>query len=130
MEWKFTEDTPIYLQIMEQVKMQIANGNLKPGDKMLPVRELAFEAEVNPNTMQKALSELERDGFLYSQRTTGRFVSDNVQKMESLQGELVQKQIEYFLENMRSLGHEPKESCSLLERYCKKDNRAEIEAQK
>ena len=61
MSWNFSNDVPIYLQIMEHFKVQIASGKLEVGDKIPPVRELALEAGVNPNTMQKALSELERD---------------------------------------------------------------------
>ena len=70
MKWKFDENTPIYLQIVEQIKAQIATGQLKAGDKLPAVRELAVEAGVNPNTMQKALSQLEREGLLYSVRTS------------------------------------------------------------
>ena len=72
MAWKFNNESPIYLQIVDAIKMQIAQGILKPGDQVPAVRELAVTAGVNPNTMQKALSELEREGVLYSQRTAGR----------------------------------------------------------
>ena len=64
--------------------LSVAVGEYKAGDKLLPVRELAAEAEVNPNTMQKALSELERDGLLYSQRTSGRFVTNDTEKIAAL----------------------------------------------
>ena len=85
MKWKFTGDIPIYLQIMEQMKEQIATGTWKPGEKLPSVRELAVQAGVNPNTMQKALAELEREGMLYSQRTAGRFVSENEEEMNRMQ---------------------------------------------
>ena len=75
MEWKFTDDAPIYQQIMNIMKQQIASGELTPGQKLSSVREMALEAGVNPNTMQKAMAELEREGLLYSQRTAGRFVA-------------------------------------------------------
>lgn len=75
MAWKFNSEAPIFLQIMYNIKLRIARGELKPGDKVPPVRELAVEAGVNPNTMQKALSELEREGILQSERTIGRFVT-------------------------------------------------------
>ena len=78
MAWKFNNESPIYLQIVEIIKTQIAQGVLKPGDQVPAVRELAVTAGVNPNTMQKALAELEREGVLYSQRTAGRFVADRV----------------------------------------------------
>ena len=68
--------------------LSIAVGEYKAGDKLLPVRELAAEAEVNPNTMQKALSELERDGLLYSQRTSGRYITDDAEKITALRKNL------------------------------------------
>ena len=89
MAWKFNNESPIYLQIVEIIKTQIAQGVLKPGDQVPAVRELAVTAGVNPNTMQKALAELEREGVLYSQRTAGRFVADRVAGGGSLREELV-----------------------------------------
>ena len=70
MPWNFNDSTPIYQQIMEHIKLSIAVGEYNAGEKLMAVRELAALAEVNPNTMQKALSELEREGLLYSQRTS------------------------------------------------------------
>lgn len=119
MEWIFDGDSPIYLQIMEQLKTQIASGTLSPGDKILPVRELALEAGVNPNTMQKALSELEREGILYSKRTSGRFVADNPGKMTSLQQEMVQIQLDSFVGSMNRLGYNLAQTRELFEAYCK-----------
>lgn len=110
MEWTFNEEAPIYLQIKEQLKTRIATGDLKAGDKMPPVRELAVEAGVNPNTMQKALSELEREGLLYSNRTAGRFVSDNSEQTKGLQAELTEQYMRSFTENMAKVGCTPKEA--------------------
>ena len=75
MPWNLDSSRPIYLQIIERVQMDIITGRYQPGDKLPSVRDLAQEAAVNPNTMQKALSELERSGLIYSQRTSGRFVA-------------------------------------------------------
>ncbi len=120
MNWEFNNDTPIYLQIMEQIKAQIAIGNIKAGDKLPPVREMAVEAEVNPNTMQKALSELEREGLVYSQRTSGRFVSDNSEKVKSIQEELLIEYMSSFTENMSKLGYTREEAANLYMEYSKK----------
>ena len=79
MAWKFENETPIYLQIIDKIKKDIVSGVLSPGSKIPPVRELAIEAGVNPNTMQKALQTLESEGILYSQRTSGRFVAETVE---------------------------------------------------
>ena len=72
MNWKFSGDRPVYQQIMENIRGAVLRGELPPGGKIPSVRDLAAEAQVNPNTMQRALAELERDGLVYSQRTTGR----------------------------------------------------------
>ena len=67
MPWELDNDRPIYLQLMERIQQDIVSGIYKPGDRLPSVRDLAVEAAVNPNTMQKALSELERSGLVYSQ---------------------------------------------------------------
>lgn len=117
MEWKFTDDTPIYQQIMDIIKQQIASGELAAGEKMPSVRELALEAGVNPNTMQKALAELEREGLLYSQRTAGRFVAKQQEIRDGLQEELMMEYVEGFLEKMKKLGYSVEEIIALLQKY-------------
>ena len=118
MAWKFNNESPIYLQIVEIIKTQIAQGVLKPGDQVPAVRELAVTAGVNPNTMQKALAELEREGVLYSQRTAGRFVADRVAG-GGLREELSKKHIQTYVDNMRSLGYADSEICAALETFLK-----------
>ena len=115
MAWKFNNESPIYLQIVEIIKTQIAQGVLKPGDQVPAVRELAVTAGVNPNTMQKALTE----GVLYSQRTAGRFVADRVAGGGSLREELSKKHIQTYVDNMRSLGYADSEICAALETFLK-----------
>ena len=122
MEWKFNTETPIYLQIMEQIKTQIAAGELKAGQKIPPVRELAIEAGVNPNTMQKALSELEREGLLYSERTSGRFVSDIKERTKNMQQELAKQYMDSFTESMSKLGYEPKDAAKVYAEYVEKNS--------
>lgn len=84
MNIKLDDNTPIYLQIMNIFRQMMASGKLKPGDKVAPVRELAGDYGVNPNTMQKALSELEKEGLLYSDRTRGRFVTRDNKLLNNL----------------------------------------------
>ena len=81
MTWSFDDNLPIYLQIIRILKYELARGKYQPGEKLPAVRELAMTAGVNPNTMQKALAELERDGLVKSQRTAGRFVTDDKEKI-------------------------------------------------
>ena len=121
MEWKFNDELPIYQQIMSQIKYVIASGEWKAGDKLSSVRELAVEAGVNPNTMQKALSELEREGLLYSKRTAGRFVSDKGKSSEYLQEEIIMECVKVFIEKMNKLGFSPEESVELLRKYVEKN---------
>lgn len=117
MAWKFNNESPIYLQIVDAIKMQIAQGTLKPSDQVPAVRELAVTAGVNPNTMQKALSELEREGVLYSQRTAGRFVAEPKAGGTSMREELSQKHLQAFVDSMRTLGYADGEIVTVLKGY-------------
>ena len=126
MEWIFNNETPIYLQIIDRFKMDIANGSLKPGNKVPSVRELALSAGVNPNTMQKALSELERDGYLESRRTSGRFVADMGNQADSLKNDLAHKLCSEFCEGMSKVGFTPEQSLTVYENYLKISKKEEL----
>lgn len=115
MTWQFTDDRPIYLQLMEQIQLKIICGQYKVGEKLPSVRDLASEAAVNPNTMQKALSELERIGLVFSQRTSGRFITEDSNMVENMRKDLAREQIEKFLSNMEKIGFNKKEAIDLIE---------------
>ena len=117
MEWKFTDDIPIYQQIMDIIKQQIASGELAAGEKLSSVREMAVVAGVNPNTMQKALAELEREGLLYSKRTAGRFVAEQKEIKKGLQEELMMGYVETFINNMKKLGYTVDEVVEIIRKY-------------
>ena len=117
MTWEFKDDRPIYTQILEQIKKMIISGKFKSGDKLPSVRDLAADAAVNPNTMQRALAELERLGLVYSQRTTGRMITDDVEKIAQVKEELAENLINEFLINMKELGYSNEEIIHLLEKY-------------
>ena len=104
MPWNLDSSRPIYLQIIERVQMDIITGRYQPGDKLPSVRDLAQEAAVNPNTMQKALSELERSGLIYSQRTSGH----------QMKKELAAAEVSAFVAHMKQLGITPEEIRQLL----------------
>ena len=114
MEWKFRSDLPIYSQLVEQIKLGIVSGSLLPGERLMSVRDMATEAGVNPNTMQRALQELERDGMVYSPRTSGRFVTENLQVIERAKKKLAEEQIRGFQEAMKKLGYRREEILTLL----------------
>lgn len=104
MAWELKNDRPIYLQLMEQIKFKIISGVYPPGSKVPTVRELAAEASVNPNTMQKALSELEREGLLYTNRTSGRFITEDIAMIKEMKLELAKEHLTSFLAQMKKLG--------------------------
>lgn len=114
MPWNLTSDRPIFMQIIEIIQLEIISGKYHPGDKLPSVRDLASEAAVNPNTMQKALSELERSGLVYSQRTSGRFITEDVKMIEELKSSLAKEKIHEFLENMQKLGFQKEETIRLM----------------
>lgn len=115
MPWILESDRPIFIQIIEKIQTDIISGYYKPGDKLPSVRELAQEASVNPNTMQKALSELERTGLVYSQRTSGRFITEDITMINNLKSELAKEIVAQFLNNMQKLGFQKEEVITLLE---------------
>ena len=104
MEWQFSADRPIYVQLVEQIERAVVTGVFAPGQKLPGVRELAGQAGVNPNTMQRALAELEGKGLLYAQRTSGRFVTDDGEKIAGLRGELATKLSVDYIVAMGGLG--------------------------
>jgi DNA-binding transcriptional regulator YhcF (GntR family) len=104
MQWELNTDKPVYLQLMEYIKADIITGVYKPSDKLPSVRELAAQATVNPNTMQRAFAELEREGLVYSNRTTGRFITSDEELINQLKKQYITGIIEDFLEKMEQLG--------------------------
>lgn len=119
MSWTFKEGVPIYTQLIEQIKMHIARGEFSPGDQIPPVRELAMDAGVNPNTMQRALAELEREGLLYSVRTSGRFVTKDKTKLDELQELLAEKYIEDMFISLRKIGMNKEDIVAAVEQHAK-----------
>lgn len=123
MPWELSNDRPIYLQLMERIQMDIVSGKYHAGDKLPSVRDLAIEAAVNPNTMQKALSELERVGLVYSQRTSGRFITEDATMTKELKQHLANEHILEFFEKMKQLGFREEEALQLMEERIKGKNR-------
>ena len=114
MPWNLDSSRPIHLQIIERVPTDIITGRYQPGDKLPSVRDLAQEAAVNPNTMQKALSELERSGLIYSQRTSGRFITEDKELIHQMKKELAAAEVSAFVAHMKQLGITPEEIRQLL----------------
>ena len=104
MAWNFNDNTPIYLQIVNTLKRNIASGAYPPGSRLPSVRDLALEAGVNPNTMQRALSELERSGLVNSQRTAGRFITEDAGALLDLRKSMSEEIVSDFIARLRGLG--------------------------
>ena len=121
MTWQFQNDAPIYSQLIAQMTQRIVAGLYKVGEKLPSVRDLAAEAGVNPNTMQRALTELERDGLMYSQRTAGRFVTEDEEMIHNAKSKLAQEQIAQFLSAMTNLGYDMPEIVALLQKAQQKE---------
>lgn len=114
MQWDINSEKPVYIQLIEQIQAAIISGYFKPSDKLPSVRELAAEASVNPNTMQKALSELEGRGLVYSERTSGRYITSDLSLIKELKGQSARALILDFLERMKQLGFEQEEVLSII----------------
>lgn len=109
MAWIFDNDRPIYTQLLEQIEKRIISGEYPAGSRLPSVRELAMEASVNPNTMQRAMVELERSGLVVTNRTSGRTVTEDMETLKHLKDT---KAIDYtkdYLGKMRELGYEDKQ---------------------
>ena len=103
MKWQIDSDRPVYKQLIEQTEQAIVSGIFSPGERLPSVRDLAAEAGVNPNTMQRALAELERSGILYSQRTSGRFITDDEEMIDKLRYQKAEEDARTFFDNMKKL---------------------------
>ena len=117
MEWNFKNGIPIYSQIVDEMTMRIASGIYEPGEKLASVRDLAMDAGVNPNTMQRALAELERRGLVYSERTSGRFVTKEEAVLKSLHEELAKKYFQELAEKLRKIGMSSEEIQEAIKKW-------------
>lgn len=104
LDYIFDNERPIYIQLVERLRKEIVSGKLKAGERLPSVRELALTTRVNPNTMQKALVELENEGLVYTERTNGKFVTNNKELIERIKKELAEEKINNFLNDMKNIG--------------------------
>ncbi len=114
MPWSFNGERPIYSQLVEQLQLLIVTGAYPPGSRISPVRELALEAAVNPNTMQRALAELEKQELVFSQRTSGRFVTEDEERIAALRQKLAEEKLSRFFTEMEDLGYKKGDIIKLI----------------
>ena len=116
MGWTLDKNRPIYLQLVEELQSRIVSGAYPPGAKIDSVRDLAAEAAVNPNTMQKAFAELERSGLIVTQRTSGRTVTEDTELIRNTREQLAVGHVRNFINNMQELGYQSEEIRNLFDK--------------
>lgn len=114
MQWKLTDDRPIWMQLTEQLTERIVSGLYPLGSRMPSVRELAAQAGVNPNTMQRALAQLESDGLVVTNRTAGRTVTEDSQSVDRVRQSLAEDKMEFYVAGMATLGYTETEAANML----------------
>lgn len=119
MQWNIDSERPVYIQLIEQIQAGIISGYYNPGDKLPSVRELAAEAGVNPNTMQRALAELEQTGLVYTNRTSGRYITSDIEIIKKLKQQSAKNIVLDFIEKMKQLGYEEDEILDCVEKILK-----------
>jgi GntR family transcriptional regulator len=123
MPWELKSDRPIYTQLIEQIELMIFSGVYPLGSKLPSVRDMAQEAAVNPNTMQRALVKLEEDGLIITHRTSGRSITEDGQVIEMAKTKLAQERITEFLEKMKLMGFEKEEILTIINNMVKEMKR-------
>lgn len=121
--WDLNSDKPVYLQIMERIEHNILSGIYPAGERLPAVRELAQEAAVNPNTMQKALQELERSGLIYTERTNGRFITNDMKKIDTMRESLAKEETRRYMKAMENLGFTSKLIHQFMNSYFKEEEK-------
>ena len=114
MNYSFDNERPIYIQLVEKLMIEIVSGKLKPGERIPSVRELALALKVNPNTLQKALSELETEGLIFTERTNGKFVTENSKLIENKKKEMAKKVVSKYISDMKNIGIDFNEATKYL----------------
>ena len=117
---EFKSNTPIYLQVIEDIKSKILSGEIKPGDKLPSSRELAVQYDINPNTAARIYSEMERMGLSYTKRGIGTFVAETTDTLDSMKEEALHKVLSEFFDAMKSMGYDEASMLSELKKFLSK----------
>ena len=114
MDWHFTANRPIWQQLTELLTLQILKGEYPPGSKLPPVRELANQAGVNPNTMQRAMAALEQNGLAVANRTAGRTVTEDAAVIDRAKAERARAAVAACLRTLEDLGYSGQEATAFV----------------
>ena len=109
MAWPFTSRAPVYLQIVSRIRADILNGVYRADEQIPPVRQLAMEAGVNPNTMQRAFAELEAEQLFVTRGTVGRFITGDEATLTRAREILRQETVARIVEEAAAVGLSPEE---------------------
>lgn len=115
MDFELQDSRPIWQQLAEQLRRKIITGAWAAGERFPSVRELAAEAGVNPNTMQRAVVQLENDGLVITNRTSGRTVTEEIGVLEDIRGCLARERVRDYLEEMNALGYTAEEATAMVQ---------------
>lgn len=110
----FRDNLPIYIQVMNLIRKKIVLGEIKEGDKLSSVRELSTELKVNPNTIQRAYQELEREGLVFTQRGMGTFATEEGKVLDQLKIDMASNMVKTFVKEMKSIGYKGKDIIKLI----------------
>jgi len=116
-DYIFDNERPIYVQLVEELRIKIISGKLKAGERLPSVRELALIARVNPNTMQKALVELEEMGLIFTERTNGKFVTEDKKLIQKIKKELAKEKVMKYINDMNDIGIVHEEAIKYLQEF-------------
>ena len=111
---KFDNNVPIYIQLVEEIKKDIISGRILPGERLPSVRDLAMSMKVNPNTMQKALQELESINLIYTERTNGKYVTEDKKLIDRYRREFAKNLSNKYFTDMESIGFTKEEAIEYL----------------
>lgn len=116
MKLEFDNNIPIYIQLVEQLKIYIISGKINPGERLPSVRDLALQTKVNPNTMQKALVELEEMNLVYTKRTNGRFVTTDEKLIDKYKKQYADELSNKYFSNMKDIGFDKNKTIDYLKK--------------
>ena len=122
MAWSFSNDKPIFQQLVDRITLDIISGKYSPGDKLEAVRDLAVTAGVNPNTMQRALTEIEATGLIYSKRGDGRYIGEDENVIDAIKNQYVKESVDEFICSLRALGLSENDILGVVNDELKKTN--------
>lgn len=114
MEFNFDNERPIYIQLVEQFKIYIISGKISPGERLPSIRDMAINLKINPNTLQRGLAELENEGFIYTERTNGKYVTGNIKLINTYKKYCAKDKVMKYFDDMKELGFSKEEALSYI----------------